>query len=172
MAEMNIPQKSGSRRTMSPRLDLTPMVDLGFILITFFMYTTTMAKPRVIDMNMPSKEPTPTPTVYPEESTVTLIPVKDRRVYYYFGTLQAKEQMKETTMAHVRDVLTEKKRQAAALPAAYSTDAHKLHVLMKPANSCKYEDVVQLFDEMEIVAVPYYTLADLAEQEREWIDEK
>lgn len=146
------------------------MVDLGFILITFFIYTTTLAKPNVLDVTTPSKEPTPTPTVYPDESTVTVIPVKDHRVYYYFGALQTREQFMDTSMAGIRWVLKSKKREAASLPVTFSAEAHKLHVVIKPNNDCKYADVVQLLDEMEIVAVPVFAIADISQVEKEWIE--
>ena len=47
MAELNMPQKAGKRKMHSLRVDFTPMVDLGFLLISFFMLTTTMANPRI-----------------------------------------------------------------------------------------------------------------------------
>jgi hypothetical protein len=55
------------------------------------------------------------------------------------------------------------------LPQTFSVQAHILHVLIKPNDDCKYNDVVQLLDEMNILAVPYYAIMDLAPQEKEWI---
>jgi biopolymer transport protein ExbD len=57
MAEMNLPEKGGRRRVQPPRIDLTPMVDLGFLLITFFMFTTTLAQNKTLELNMPDRTP-------------------------------------------------------------------------------------------------------------------
>lgn len=169
MAEV-ISQKGGRGRTMPPRQDLTPMVDLGFILITFFIYTTTIATPNVIDVRMPSNEHVPEPTVFVEESTITLMPVKDHRVFYYCGLLNTPSQLRETSMQGVREILIQKKKAAAALPASFSADAHGLHVLLKPNDDSKYEDLVALFDEMAITDVSVYALVDITPLEVDWIE--
>ncbi len=64
MAEMQTSDsgshKKGSKKVrtkkMSTRVDLTAMVDLGFLLITFFMLATTMNKPKTMEVNKPAKE--------------------------------------------------------------------------------------------------------------------
>ncbi len=169
MAEMNMPQKAGKRKRHSLRIDFTPMVDLGFLLITFFMYTTTMANPKVIDITMPDNAPTSNPTAYPEESTMTLIPVRGHQLVYYNGALKMRAQMKLIPIKDARGILLAKKKQVAELPLSFSAEAHKLHVLIKPNDDCKYQDVVELLDEMVIVGVPYSTIVDLSPIEKEWL---
>ena len=92
MAEINTEGKGGKQKgkskKMSTRVDFTPMVDLGFLLITFFMLTTTMLKPQTMEISMPSKDK-PEPgkeTKIKDSQAITIILDKDNTVYYYFGT--------------------------------------------------------------------------------------
>lgn len=174
MAEITLPQKSGKRKLPLPRIDLTPMVDLGFLLITFFMYTTTMTKSKVMDINLPTTQAPPEPTSYPEESTMTVIPVSNHKIIYYSGTLKTKEQLHITSFSAthgIRDILIQKQTTARQLPATFSADAHKLHILIKPADNSTYDDVVKILDEMNILAVPCYAMLDVSAEEKELIAE-
>jgi len=49
-------QKKGKPKKMSLRVDFTPMVDMNMLLITFFMFCTSMAKPQTMDITMPVKD--------------------------------------------------------------------------------------------------------------------
>ena len=172
MAELNMPQKKGKRRLQTPRIDLTPMVDLGFLLITFFMFTTTLANPKLMEIKMPSNEKTNAPTVFISECTITLIPTKEHKVIYYSGELNDASQLKEVTSPKIIDILLKKKREVSVLPLSFSKDAHKLHVLIKPFNNCKYDDVVQMLDDMTIVDVQTYALTDISSEEEKMIKGK
>src|SRR5260221_7175096 len=75
-------------KKLSTRIDLTPMVDLGFLLITFFMYTTTLAKPKTMEINMPYKDPNmkqEEQNKVKESVALTVLLSKSDRVYYYEG---------------------------------------------------------------------------------------
>lgn len=171
MADVLIPQKNGRRKIHSLRVDLTPMVDLGFLLIAFFMYTTTMAKNKSLEVNKPV--PGGNSVAYPSESAVTLIPTKDHRVFYYKGALEEnKNGMSDFTDKGIRTILLQAEKDAAALPATYSPEAHRLHVIIKPADDCSYADVVAVLDEMEILQVPYYAMADITAEETQLLTNK
>jgi biopolymer transport protein ExbD len=165
MAEMILPQKSGKRKVHSLKVDLTPMVDLGFLLITFFMLTTTMAQPKAMDVIMPDDQPTKHPTPFVEEATITLIPSANHSLYYYNGLLKSSADMHIAGMKNARDIILRKKSQVAALPPTFSSDAHQLHVLIKPDKTCKYEDLVSLLDEMNINSVKYYAIVDISAED-------
>lgn len=169
MAEMNLPTKNGRRKVQPPRIDLTPMVDLGFLLITFFMFTTTLAQEKRLVINMPDAAVPDKPTVFPEESTLTLIPAAGHKLYYYEGTLNSNDELKSSSMNNVVHIVINKKKQVAALPAKYSAEAHKLHVLIKASDEARYDDLIKAIDALLINDVQIYTLADITPPEQEAI---
>lgn len=74
-------------KKMSTRVDFTPMVDLGFLLITFFMLTTSMNKPQTMEINMPVKDKELTEedqTKVKASQAMTILLTKDNKVVYYF----------------------------------------------------------------------------------------
>src|SRR5436190_11483885 len=83
----------GKKRSkkMSTKIDFTPMVDLGFLLITFFMLTTVLSKPYFFSIAMPVDGP---PNEVPEDGALTVILSGNNKIYYYYGTDY--EQMKST----------------------------------------------------------------------------
>src|SRR5260370_25202358 len=84
MAELNASEKSGRRRSLkrlSPRVDLTAMVDLAFLLITFFIMATTLAKPKAMDLAMPVGPG----AAVPETRTMTICLGKNDQVLWYLG---------------------------------------------------------------------------------------
>ncbi len=170
MAEILVEQKGGRRKVQAPRIDFTPMVDLGFILITFFIYTTTIARPGSLEINMPSRETIGGITVYADTSTITLIPAGNHKVAWYMGAFSQLKPMNYQPVAETKDMLTAMKKQVAGLPLSLSLQAHKLHVILKPNDNCKYEDVVQLLDDMNLVEVPYYALVDISAEEKGMVD--
>ena len=90
MAEMQVEDKGKKpkQKKHATRVDLTPMVDLGFLLITFFMLTTSMLKPQTMEIGVPSKD-----KVQEEDQNkvkasqaITILLGKENKLYYYFGT--------------------------------------------------------------------------------------
>jgi biopolymer transport protein ExbD len=74
-------------KKMSTRVDFTPMVDLGFLLITFFMLTTSMSKPKTMEINMPVKEVNEIDKqkVKASQAITVLLAAGDTIVYYYIN---------------------------------------------------------------------------------------
>jgi biopolymer transport protein ExbD len=69
----------------STHIDMTPMVDLAFLLLTFFVLTSTFSKPSAMEIAMPIDDPNvKKPDV---KNIITVILDKSDTVYYYFGIL-------------------------------------------------------------------------------------
>jgi biopolymer transport protein ExbD len=98
MAEMNTGggggHEKGKPKKLSTRVDFTPMVDLMFLLITFFMLATSMIKPQTMEIIMPAKEDHPDPkkiTKFENERAITIIMGKNNQLYYYLGAARDKD---------------------------------------------------------------------------------
>src|SRR6478752_8472681 len=107
MAEMDTSSGGGHKKgpgvkkpkKLSTRVDLTPMVDLGFLLITFFVFTTTMSQSTAMNMNEPKDDSTQI-TKVKESAVMTILLGKNNQVFYYYGTLtdeNASANFKSTT---------------------------------------------------------------------------
>src|ERR1044072_1015913 len=119
-------------KKLSTRIDLTPMVDLGFLLITFFMYTTTLAKPKTMQINMPYKDEKlqeKDQSKVKKSTALTILVSKDHRLYTYEGIGDDPENppqlnpisIKNNTNA-LRKVIIGKKEMVAQLKAQRSEE--------------------------------------------------
>jgi biopolymer transport protein ExbD len=160
MAEMDTSSGGGHKKgpgvkkskKLSTRVDLTPMVDLGFLLITFFIFTTTMSQPTAMPLNLPKDVDKPDDQNKVKESAVlTLMLGKNDHVYYYEGMDPTK--MQSTTFKAVRDVVIDKKRR---------TDPADFVVILKPTQDATYGDVVNIVDEMKIDDVKRFAQVDVS----------
>ncbi|MCU0359273.1 MAG: biopolymer transporter ExbD [Bacteroidia bacterium] len=82
--------KGGKKRAkkLSTRVDMTPMVDLAFLLLTFFVLTATFSKPKTMELTFPAPPP---PDQKPDEikKGITFLLTKDDRIFYYEGEFRA-----------------------------------------------------------------------------------
>lgn len=170
MAEIQVPEKGKRRRAAAPRIDLTPMVDLAFILITFFIYATTLTEEKALVLDTPA--PGHSSTSYIDTSTITIMPTADDKYAYYHGTLDNPNEVGIVNAKQLRKVIFKKQHELKGLPASYSAQARKLHVIIKPDKHSKYENLVSVLDEMLINKVPYYTIVDITPQEEEIVNGK
>lgn len=92
--------KKGKPQKQNLRVDFTPMVDMNMLLITFFMFCTTLSKPQVMDIAMPTDQKIDeqdTPKVK-ESKAITLILGEKDKVYYYLGKLDEQAYSDWTTL--------------------------------------------------------------------------
>lgn len=166
MAEMDTSSGGGHKKgpgvkkskKMSTRVDLTPMVDLGFLLITFFVFTTTMSEPTAMKLFLPKDTEKPEEQNKAKESgALTLMLGKDRVIYYYEGILKTDgSNFKTTNFQEVRKVILDKKK---------NTNAADLVIVIKPDEDATFKDVVDILDEMTINVIKRYAMVDIAESE-------
>src|SRR5215212_10021358 len=100
-------------KKLSTRVDMTPMVDLGFLLITFFIFTTTMSTPTTMGLIMPKDEKDPKDlTEVKESAALTVMLGKGDQVYYYMGQLKSDgSNFLSTNFKDVRKVIQDKRKE-------------------------------------------------------------
>jgi len=155
-------------KKLSTKVDLTPMVDLAFLLITFFMLTTSLNKPKAMDLNMPKKLDDKKQDVK-ESQVLNVILGKDDVVWYYETSEGKMTNMDQTTFAGdqgIRQVILKKQRRVAREHG----DKEKTIVLIKMADGAKYKNMVDILDEMDITQTKIYAIQDIVPIEQETID--
>lgn len=168
-------------KKLSTRVDLTPMVDLGFLLITFFMYTTTMAKPKTMEINMPYKDPNlkiEDQTKIKESVALTVLLSKDHRIYYYEGIGSNPDKAPDIKVTYfkaqkgIRDEIIAKKKAVDDMKrTGVLGPKDETTVLIKPDTTSTYSDLVNMLDEMNINDVKVYAIVDITDLEQGWIKE-
>ena len=172
---------------------MTPMVDLGFLLITFFIFTTTMSSPTTLDLNMPKDIKDQKDQTEAKESGVLSIMLgKGDQVYYYEGKLAvdaAGNNFKQTTFKGIRDIIINKKKEVMAKHVHDATceknqqkakekgdpnwkDAcldRDFVVIIKPDKDATYKNTVDILDEMTINQVKIYAMVKILDEEYQLI---
>jgi biopolymer transport protein ExbD len=166
-------------KKLSTRIDLTPMVDLGFLLITFFMFTTTLAKPKTMEINMPYKDENLTDAEKNKlkaSVAMTVLLSKNHRVYYYEGigdNPDVAPDLKVTSFkatGGIRDAIIAKKKTVDGMKRAGALTAKdEMTVLIKPDTTSTYSDLVNMLDEMSINDVKVYAIIDISDIEQGFI---
>ncbi|QDA59729.1 ExbD/TolR family protein [Hymenobacter jejuensis] len=157
--------KGGKKRAkkMSTKIDMTPMVDLAFLLLTFFMLTTTFSKPTVMQVTMPVKpDPKdPEPPAIKASNAFTILMGENNKVYYYDGLLSSdtKPELKLSNYGPdgIRKELLQRRSNK------------DLVVLIKPDDKAQYKNMVDILDEMNITGQKKYALVDISKADEDLI---
>lgn len=151
-------------KKMSTRVDLTPMVDLAFLLISFFMLTTTLNKPKAMELNMPKKVLDPEEQMDVAECQVlhVLLDTLDQ-IWYYEGLQVAG--LQKTTFAGdggIRKVIMKKLKSAPATcpPMKKTGKPRDAIVLIKLLEGARYKNMVDILDEMDITGCKTYAIQE------------
>jgi len=93
MAEVQVKDEGGGKKNKQKkqhlRVDFTPMVDMNMLLITFFMFCTTLLKPQTMNINMPSKDTPDKENTARESTAITLLLGENDELYYYLGMIDS-----------------------------------------------------------------------------------
>jgi biopolymer transport protein ExbD len=158
MAE-NLSNSKRSLKRNSSKPDMTPIVDLGFLLITFFMFTTTFSNPNMMKLFMPGKD-NGTRDISTKNS-ITFILGKNDRVFWHQKDLPHLNEtdLEETdfTPNGIRRLILEKHKQ--------STKPENFTVIIKPSDDENFKNTVYILDEMEITNMKRYALVDIFPRE-------
>ena len=164
MAEVQVKEQSGKggkvrSKKQPPHVDLTPMVDLAFLLITFFMLVTTFNKPNVMDLGLPAKPKTPQQDPKTEiklSNSISLLIGKDNKVYWH--------QQDQTTLtdANLNETNFDREgiRKVIRQAQANAADKDLFTVIIKPTDDAVYRNFVDILDEMAITKNERYGVTD------------
>ncbi len=179
-------------KKQSTHIDMTPMVDLAFLLLTFFMMTTTFGKPKTMEINMPVKPDTPENQTL-VNNAVTILLTGDDKIYWYFGELKPETKLELTNYSNdgLRKLFLDKNKFAVDRIKQLRTESatnnmadtslkrleveakgakQALMVLVKADDKAKYKNIVDVLDELNITMVGKYAIVDLAQQEFDLIN--
>ena len=190
-------KKKPHAKKQSTRIDMTPMVDLAFLLLTFFMLTTTFNKPKAMEINMPVPNDKPENQTKVEDDVATTILIgKDNKLFYYEGMFDPKDPSKikksDYTKDGIRKTLIDKNRKLYDVIAGFEAQfkdgklneeqlkdttnwAKKqksnvgVFVIIKAVEQAKYDNIVSILDEMQITNVVNFALVDITPEEEQLI---
>ncbi len=131
------------------------MVDLAFLLLTFFILTTTFNDPHVIPLPMPEKDGPQSPAN--EKNIVNIVLAGNNEVFWWKGI---DGNVAKTNYSHngLRQLLLDRQRENP-----------NVIVLIKPKDDSRYENLVDLLDEIAITRITRYVIADFTEDDKKQI---
>ena len=192
-------KKKGRVKKMSTRVDFTPMVDLGFLLITFFMLATTLSKPQTMEIALPSKDKVEEKdqSNIKASRAVTILLGKDNKVFYYEGTRQNEvdPELIQTdfspkgirqflikknydVMVKVRDLKLEKETKKLSdkdfekRKDEIISDKTAPIVVIKGTDVSSYRNLIDILDEMAICNIGRYAVVDITPFDLELLAKK
>jgi len=154
-------EKKAAKREVN--VDMNPMVDLAFLLLTFFMLATTFNKPQAMELVVPAKpkeSDQEKETPVKESKTYSLVLLEDK-AYWYRGI----------TDPSTEEISLEQSRIETVLRAAQESTEGMI-VLIKPLETADYEDLVMIFDALNVVEAKRYALSEPSEFDQKLQDGK
>jgi len=149
----------------STRVDLTAMVDLAFLLITFFMYTTTLQKPKAMNLVMPDNSVKTNNLPVAASRTMTIVLGGHNKIEWYMGEPGKTAPTVDNYGANnIRKAIIDNAKQVAA---THTGDEAKMEVVIHPSEKATYENLVAILDEMSIANIKIYAIVKILPMEVE-----
>jgi len=139
--------KKKKTRRVGVRIDMTPLVDIAFLLLTFFMFSTSMSRPQTMEINLPPQD---VKVEIAESNLLTLRIDSDGTIYWSTG-IEAPQRLE---FSQLRSFLVER-----------SGSNPKLVTVVKVHREGKYEMMVNMIDELALANVTRFSLAAMTEQD-------
>jgi biopolymer transport protein ExbD len=169
MAELDTSGKGGGKggkirsKKASTRIDLTAMVDLAFLLITFFIMTTTLAKPKAMDMVMPDKSKKDVQLPVPETRTMTVWLGANDKIEWFVGAPgKSQPTIDNFGKNGIRKTLIEQDKK---IQATHEGPNNYMIVLVKPSDHSTYKNFVNMMDELNIAGIKSSGVVDITPAE-------
>lgn len=182
MAELNTGDGGGKKggkvrsKKANAKVDLTAMVDLAFLLITFFMLTTTLSKPQSMSLGLPDKNEKGEDIKVDENRTMTVLLGDNNKLVFYMGLLStpiAGPKDLDFGKDGIRQELLKRKKEILAYSTAKGKPEQGMIVIIKPSKKSNYKNVIDILDEMAISDVPTYTIVnDFSPEETKLLEGK
>lgn len=158
-------KKGGKVRSKkaSTRIDLTAMVDLAFLLITFFIMATTLAKPKAMDTYWPDKTKKDVQLPVPESRTMTVLLGANHTIEWYVGEPgKTAPTIDNFGKNGIRKSLIDKNKE---VEATHAGPDNFMIVLIKLSDKATYKDFVAMMDEINITAIKSYAVIPITPAE-------
>ncbi len=163
----------GKANKLSLRVDMTPMVDLGFLLISFFVFTAELNKPFEMTLYMPKDGP---PSKIEDENVLSVLLERDDQVYYYPGTFEdatlenSIERGNYDSKTGLGDII--RKKLLSLDKNDKTSGREKFMLLIKPGENSNYRNIVDALDEAIINGVKKYAIIEQSSEEKDYISKK
>ncbi len=157
MSAVDTPQRGGggrhkkkhkAKKRLGVRIDMTPMVDVAWLLLTFFILTTTFSKPQAMEINLP---PDNNVKVETAESNLLMIRVNEKgEIFKNYGQEKPERISMDALTAFLTDAIKEKP---------------KLTVLLKVARKAQYHVSVDILDDLGVAKINRFSLQPLSDED-------
>ncbi len=155
---------SKGKKNKSLNIDMTPMVDLGFLLITFFILTATLNNPVAMDINLPKDNKSTINTEVDSRAVINILLKKEAAYLYEGNNLNT---IKQITYKELPKIIIKKKNWCIK-----NGFEKEFMIIIKASDESYYQQMVDMLNEMVINEVKTYTLVDISSDEEKIINQK